>query len=75
EGAVIFDITADEDVALTVRLDAAASADHLLPGSAKKMELKAGEPQSVKMTFGGYAHSYTVSISADNTLVYIFVKK
>ncbi len=62
------------DQSLSISLICQQSDDNLARGDRKEVSLKAGEPQELEMTFGGFRHrSYYVTFLAGNTKLYITI--
>ena len=78
EGKTVLEVTSSVDGEFTVELHAELSSDNLLRGYAEKLNLRAGEAQTVELTFSKpYTASwdYYLTITADNTKLYIRIDK
>ena len=78
EGKIILDVTSSADGEFKVDLDATISSDNLLKGDAKKLDLRAGETQTVELTFSkphNNSWDYYLTVAADNTKLYIRIDK
>ena len=73
ENSMTVELTSTVDQTVNVRVNCAASSDNLSGGDQKDVELVAGQPKTVELTFGGFPFNYDVVIYADNTRVTLAV--
>ena len=73
ENSMTVELISTIDQTVHVSLDCTGSADHLSNGDEKDVELIAGQPKTVELTFGGFPYTYDVLIRVDNTYVTLVV--
>ena len=72
---ITLELLSETDQAVKVQLECQQSDDNLAAGDAKTVELKAGKPQTVTLSFGGWENDrYWVYVFAGNTRVELTVE-
>ena len=73
ENSMTVELTSTIDQTVHISLDCASSSDNLSTGDKKDVEVVAGQPKTVELTFGGFPFTYDVVIRVDNTSVKLVV--
>ena len=71
---IILEIVSSRDQTIPITLYSENSPDNLADGDRKELSLKAGVPQTVELTFGGFPYAFWIHIYAGNTRVTINLK-
>ena len=68
QNSITFELVSSKDQEIDINLECQQSDDNRAKGDFKKVELKKDEPQTVKLTFGGWPNfRYWIYITVDNT--------
>ena len=73
ENSMTVELTSTIDQTVHISLDCWSSSDNLSTGDKKDVEVVAGQPKTVELTFGGFPFTYDVVIRVDNTSVKLVV--